>query len=107
MLGLYKYFGTTNSVFITVIGPYFRIIDLKYIQAYYNQREKDLLKKIKKENDKATYKSIKNLYNISLLIMDIKRYRLYNALCNKYIDIEIEEIMEIAKARNKVNNTGY
>jgi len=39
--------------------------------------------------------------------MDIKRYRLYNALCNKYIDIEIEEIMEIAKARNKVNNTGY
>ena len=65
------------------------------------------LKKIKKENGKATQEYIKNLYSISPLIIDIKRYRLYNALYNKYIDIKAEEIKKIVKVRNKVNNTSY
>lgn len=73
---------------------------LKYTQVYYKRREKDLLKKIKKENSEATQEYIKNLYNISLLIMDTKRYRLHDALRNKYIDIEVEEIKKIVEANN-------
>ena len=37
----------------------------------------------------------------------MKRYRLYNALRNKYIDIEVEEIKKTVKVRNKVDDISY
>jgi hypothetical protein len=39
--------------------------------------------------------------------MDMKRYRLYDVLRNKYTDIEVEEIKKTAKARNEVDDTGH
>lgn len=39
--------------------------------------------------------------------MDTKKYKLYNALYNKYIKVKVKEIKKIVEVKNKVNNIGY
>ena len=61
---------------------------LEYIQAYYNNREKKIIKVLRVEKRKRTQEEFRNLYNADLYIIKNKRYRTQDGLYIKFIKIK-------------------
>ena len=67
---------------------------LEYIQAYFNNREKKILKALRVEKRIQTQEEFYNLYNADLYIIKKKRYRIQDSLRIKSINIEKEGLRE-------------
>ena len=67
---------------------------LEYIQVYYNNREKKIIKALRAEKRIRTQEEFYNFYNVDLYIIKKKRYRIQDGLYIKSIKIKKGKLRE-------------